>query len=58
MSLFVGNISRDVRYEDIRDLFESKGSCSINLKNSYAFIDFDNEAHGEKAKTDLHNKEI
>ena len=32
MSLFVGNLSRNVRYEEIREQFEAKGPCSIQKK--------------------------
>ena len=32
MSLFVGNISRNVRSSDLKDAFEKFGKCDINIK--------------------------
>ena len=32
MSLFVGNISKNVRTQEIKDTFEHFGKCEINIK--------------------------
>jgi hypothetical protein len=32
MSLFVGNIARNVRSEDLHEEFDKIGACSINFK--------------------------
>lgn len=32
MSLFVGNISRNVRSNDLKEAFEKFGKCDINIK--------------------------
>ena len=32
MSLFVGNISKNVRRQDLVDQFEKFGKCDINIK--------------------------
>lgn len=34
MSLFVGNISRNLRAEDLEEAFDKIGPCSINFKVS------------------------
>jgi len=67
MSLFVGNISRDVRSEDLHDEFDVYGKCVVNFKvrksfnnsqGSFAFVEFDNERDAEDALNNLNNKEI
>lgn len=32
MSLFVGNISRNVKTSDLKDAFQKFGECDINIK--------------------------
>lgn len=57
MSLFVGNISKNVRSRDLDDEFERYGRCSINYKvgaggasqGSYAFVTYEDEHDGEEA---------
>jgi len=34
MSLFVGNLSRNVRFDELRDVFEEIGACQIQKKVS------------------------
>ena len=58
MSLFIGNLSRHVRYEDLRDEFERMGPCSIKQKEFFAFVDYDNEGDAQKAITNLMNKDM
>ena len=53
MSLFVGNLSRNVGYEELREVFERKGRCTIHIKDGYAFVDYDNDDDAEAAKADL-----
>ena len=49
MSLFVGNISKNVRTQELKDQFEHFGKCEINIKvlttssslsSSLRFLDF------------------
>lgn len=73
MSLFVGNISKNVDYKDLDKSFSFYGSCKINkrvskncpilkylffTKGSYAFIEFKNEADAEDAKVNLQGKNL
>ena len=58
MSLFVGNISRNARGEDIEKEFQKIGSCRIKLKGSYAFIVYDEERNAEEAIRSIQNKSI
>jgi RNA recognition motif-containing protein len=32
--LFIGNLSRYVKYEDLRDEFEAKGPCKVRIRVS------------------------
>ena len=50
MSLFVGNLSRNVTQDQLKDLFNEHGPCKIQLKRKYAFIEYDNTDDAEKAK--------
>jgi RNA recognition motif-containing protein len=38
MSLFVGNISRNVRIEDIEEEFDKFGPCTVNFKVTYYYL--------------------
>ncbi|CDW90887.1 rna binding protein [Stylonychia lemnae] len=58
MSLFVGNISKNVRKTDLVDEFEKFGKCDINHKGTYAFIEFDSERDAEDAVTELQGKDM
>lgn len=71
MSLFVGNISRNVRTRDLEEEFDRFGPCAvihkvsnnrkmnlIILQGSYAFIEFDDERDGEDAVSELQDKNL
>ncbi len=59
MSLFVGNISKNVRKSDVIDEFEKFGKCDISFKGgSFAFIEYDNERDAEDAMEDLQAKDM
>ena len=58
MSLFVGNISRSARTEDIEKDFKKYGHCRIKFKGSYAFIEFESEKDGEDAIKNLQSKMV
>eukprot|EP00350_Pseudokeronopsis_sp_OXSARD2_P011073 CAMPEP_0170555878 /NCGR_PEP_ID=MMETSP0211-20121228/14415_1 /TAXON_ID=311385 /ORGANISM="Pseudokeronopsis sp., Strain OXSARD2" /LENGTH=47 /DNA_ID= /DNA_START= /DNA_END= /DNA_ORIENTATION= len=47
MSLFAGNISKNVKKSDLQDEFEKFGKCDINHKGSFAFIEFESERDAE-----------
>jgi arginine/serine-rich splicing factor 7 len=55
MSLFVGNISKNVRPFEIEDNFNKYGKCNIKQKGSYAFIEYDDDRDAEEAKENLHD---
>ncbi|CDW81439.1 serine arginine-rich splicing factor rs2z32-like isoform 1 [Stylonychia lemnae] len=54
MSLFVGNISRSLRQDELHDQFDK----FVILKGSYAFVEFKDERDAEDAIADLNNKEL
>lgn len=66
MSLFVGNISRSIRAEDLEEEFDKIGPCTVNFKvncfshvqGSFAFIEFKEEKDAEDAITELNNKNL
>ena len=58
MSLFVGNISRNARAEDIEKEFKNFGYCRLKFKGSYAFIEYDEERDAEDAIRAIQNKSI
>lgn len=58
MSLFVGNISKNVRQYELEDQFNKYGKCSIKQKSSFAFIEFDSERDAEDAKEALQGKNM
>ena len=72
MSIFVGNISKNVRSRDLDDEFDKFGPCNINYKvianiirfhknqyqGSYAFITFESEADAEDALNELQGKNM
>eukprot|EP00347_Sterkiella_histriomuscorum_P014082 403362231 len=58
MSLFVGNIARNVRQEDLHEEFDKIGPCTINFKGSFAFIEYKEERDGEEAINELNNKDF
>eukprot|EP01017_Pseudomicrothorax_dubius_P017597 TRINITY_DN1978_c0_g1_i2.p2 TRINITY_DN1978_c0_g1~~TRINITY_DN1978_c0_g1_i2.p2 ORF type:complete len:185 (-),score=30.17 TRINITY_DN1978_c0_g1_i2:136-690(-) len=60
MSLFVGNLSRDVDLKDLESLFKYYGSCKVDKRpnRSFAFVEFDNEADAEEAKEKLHGHKL
>lgn len=53
MSLFVGNISKNVRERDLEDEFGKFGRCTIKPKGSFAFIEFDDENGADAAVKNL-----
>eukprot|EP00638_Chattonella_subsalsa_P011562 CAMPEP_0117785170 /NCGR_PEP_ID=MMETSP0948-20121206/5108_1 /TAXON_ID=44440 /ORGANISM="Chattonella subsalsa, Strain CCMP2191" /LENGTH=79 /DNA_ID=CAMNT_0005613993 /DNA_START=87 /DNA_END=322 /DNA_ORIENTATION=+ len=52
-TLFVGNISYSARPDDIADEFKRYGRCFFDLKQNFAFAEFDDERDAEDAKTAL-----
>jgi len=53
MSLFVGNISRNVRVRELEGAFLKYGECRVRLKGSYAFVEYDDEKGAEEAIENL-----
>jgi len=53
MSLFVGNLPRDVNYDELKMVFDKQGPCKIVLKGAFAFVDFEHMSDAEKAKEEL-----
>mmetsp|Transcript_64590 Transcript_64590/g.97317 ORF Transcript_64590/g.97317 Transcript_64590/m.97317 type:complete len:160 (+) Transcript_64590:85-564(+) len=58
MSLFVGNISRNVDVRDLEKAFKYYGSCTINPRGSYGFVEYKNESDAEDAKEALTGKNM
>ena len=58
MSLFVGNISRSTTAKDIHAFFDRYGTCTVDVKGNFAFVDFELSKSAEQAKAALHGKEI
>ena len=59
MSLFVGNISKNVRRADVMDEFEKYGKCEISFKGgSFAFVEYDNERDAEDAMEEMQAKDM
>jgi arginine/serine-rich splicing factor 7 len=58
MSLFVFNISRDVKEEELDEAFEKYGKLKINFKGGYAFVDFDDEKDAKDALEALDGKNL
>eukprot|EP00830_Metopus_es_P013295 TRINITY_DN320_c0_g3_i1.p1 TRINITY_DN320_c0_g3~~TRINITY_DN320_c0_g3_i1.p1 ORF type:complete len:291 (+),score=58.78 TRINITY_DN320_c0_g3_i1:11-883(+) len=58
MSLFVGNISRNVKTKDLEEDFEKLGKCRVNHKGSFAFVEYDDEKCAEEAIKELHDKDM
>jgi arginine/serine-rich splicing factor 7 len=58
MSLFIGNISRQVTTSDLEKEFNVYGHCKINYKGSYAFAEFEHEKDAEEALDSIQNKDL
>ncbi|OMJ70806.1 hypothetical protein SteCoe_31132 [Stentor coeruleus] len=58
MSLFIGNISRNISLKDLEDDFNKFGQCKINHRGGYAFIEYTDERDGEEAMLQLHGKNM
>ena len=56
--LFIGNIGRELREEDIEEAFDRFGECFIKFKGNYAFVDFKSEKDAEDALKRMQCKEI
>lgn len=58
MSLFIGNIPRTVVIPELHSIFNRFGRCSVDLKGSFAFIDFDHLKSAEEAIKEMQGKSI
>lgn len=65
MSLFVGNVSRNVSEKELETEFIEFGSCKVEKKvreslrqGNYAFVDFDHEDDADEAKRAMQGKEM
>ncbi|XP_045115494.1 hrp65 protein-like isoform X1 [Portunus trituberculatus] len=59
--LFVGNLPRDIPYEELKGIFAKYGELGqvyFNKEGAYAFINFDFRANAEKAKRELQGTEV
>ncbi|KAK8724244.1 hypothetical protein OTU49_011303, partial [Cherax quadricarinatus] len=57
--LFVGNLPRDLPYEELKEIFSQYGELGqvyFNKDGAYAFINFDYRANAEKAKREMQGK--
>lgn len=67
MRIYVGNLSRDVTEEDLREAFQPFGRLdevsivkdrSNNVSKGFAFIEMPEKAEADAAITGLHGKEL
>jgi len=58
MSLFVGNISRNVSLQELETQFQHFGACTVCHKGSYAFIQFRDEQDAQDAIAALNTKNL
>ena len=58
MSLFVGNISRNVGASEFESQFERIGTCTVNFKGSFAFVEYKDDRDAEEAINTLNQKEL
>lgn len=58
MSLFIGNISRSVTSKDLHNIFDKYGKCTVDVKGSFAFVDYEQMRSADQAKNVMHGKEI
>lgn len=58
MSLFVGNLSRNINAVDLEKEFDKFGTCRINYKGSFAFAEYEREKDAEDALENLQNKDM
>lgn len=58
MSLWVGNISKNVRSADLEDLFAKYGKCSMRQTRSFAFVDYEDDKSAEDAFKHLDGKDL
>jgi len=58
MSLFVGNISKNVSTKEFESAFNEFGKCKIEFKHRFAFVKFESEGDAEQARSKLKDKEF
>ena len=58
MSLFVGNLSKNVVESDFYSAFKAFGNCKIDLRIKYSFVVYDHDADAERALKELNNADI
>lgn len=58
MSLFVGNISRNISLKDLEAEFNKFGMCKINHKGGYAFIEYTDDLDAEDALFEMLGKNM
>jgi arginine/serine-rich splicing factor 7 len=58
-TVFIGGISRKVRYEDVEDSFKQYGSImNVKMKGEYAFVEFKHEDDCDQAIREMSHKKI
>jgi RNA recognition motif-containing protein len=63
MSLFIGNLTKDVTEQDIETIFGKFGPYRLRLKNGFAFCTYDDindalDAYNDKEKKILYGREL
>lgn len=58
ISLFVGNVSKNISQRDLEHEFGRFGHCSISNRGSYAFVEYEDIRDAEDAKMVLNNKNL
>ncbi|KAL8509469.1 hypothetical protein ACS0TY_016617 [Phlomoides rotata] len=58
MSLHIGNLSSNIRRDDLHRVFRRFGRCTIQVRDKYGFVVYDYPASAEKALKTLRGKRI
>mmetsp|Transcript_31498 Transcript_31498/g.54599 ORF Transcript_31498/g.54599 Transcript_31498/m.54599 type:complete len:249 (-) Transcript_31498:1004-1750(-) len=58
ISLFVGNVSRNVQTRQLEEEFFRFGPCKVIHRSGYAFIEYRNERDADTAKNAMHGKNL
>ena len=55
MSLYVGNLPKNIKIEEVKEKFRRAGPCEVDLKDGYAIIDYKEYTDAVRALVDYNN---
>ena len=58
MSLFIGNIPKDMTQKELESLVNEYGTCKLSFKGSFAFANFEDEKAAQNAIEGLNTKKL